>query len=63
MYEGENCLEGEGVAVKVFRRHQQYQGALQRELFFLKSLAATGAPLGNAAVPSCLPISVYLVLG
>ncbi|XP_063885133.1 serine/threonine-protein kinase Kist-like [Scylla paramamosain] len=45
VYEGEDCLQGECVAVKVFRRHQQYQGALQRELFFLKSLAATGAPL------------------
>lgn len=45
VYEGEDCLQREVVAVKVFRRHQQYQGALQRELFFLKSLAATGAPL------------------
>lgn len=45
VYVGEDLLQGDLVAVKVFRRHQQYQGALQRELFFLKSLAAPGAPL------------------
>nr|XP_045608039.1 serine/threonine-protein kinase Kist-like isoform X1 [Procambarus clarkii] len=45
VYDGEDCVTGEAVALKVFRRYQQYRGALQRELFFLHTLNASGAPI------------------
>nr|XP_027213243.1 uncharacterized protein LOC113806322 [Penaeus vannamei] len=45
VYEGEDCVSGGPVALKVFRRHQDYQGALQRELIFLRALATPDAPV------------------
>ncbi|XP_037800492.1 serine/threonine-protein kinase Kist-like [Penaeus monodon] len=45
VYEGEDCVSGGPVALKVFRRHQDYQGALQRELIFLRTLATPDAPV------------------
>ncbi|XP_071528662.1 serine/threonine-protein kinase Kist-like [Panulirus ornatus] len=45
VYEGEDCSTGEEVALKVFRRHQEYEGALQRELKFLNALSTPGAPV------------------
>lgn len=45
VYDGVDCATGEEVALKVFRRHQEYRGALQRELFFLHTLNSPGAPL------------------
>ncbi|KAK8751961.1 hypothetical protein OTU49_011337 [Cherax quadricarinatus] len=45
VYDGVDCATGEEVALKVFRRHQEYRGALQRELFFLHTLNSPGAPV------------------
>ncbi|KAK7086236.1 hypothetical protein SK128_020482, partial [Halocaridina rubra] len=41
VYKGEQKLLKKKVALKVFRRHQNYGGALQRELHFLHRLSAS----------------------
>ncbi|KAK3877239.1 hypothetical protein Pcinc_018038 [Petrolisthes cinctipes] len=48
VYEGYlegNSTKGDAVAVKVFRRHQEYRGALQREVHILHTLAKPGTHL------------------
>lgn len=63
VYEGEDCVSGGSVALKVFRRHQDYQGALQRELIFLRALATPDAPVGMVVVGSggCMLFRVDLI--
>lgn len=45
VYEATDRKNGNQVALKVFRRHQVYQGALQRELVFLQILTQPQAPI------------------
>ena len=47
VYDGQDTATGDHVALKVFRRYQDYRGALKRELLFLQVLAAPEAHVGK----------------
>ncbi|XP_076053139.1 serine/threonine-protein kinase Kist-like [Oratosquilla oratoria] len=47
VYEAEEIKTGDHVALKVFKRSQEYLGALQRELLCLRTLSVPNGPIVN----------------